>query len=205
MKKLILALFLMFALASFVSACQPEGYSCGYQGGGQPECCAGLTCAYFQCFDQSSVVCGDDVCQYPETRANCPEDCGEPPVCGDGICEPGETIGALFACPEDCDFPEIQCTYDNYCKDILGENYVCDDGQCILRECESCWDWAFGEGRDCDEGDVWEAEGWLGRAFGASVNHGMWCPIYFVILTGTALIFLSIIIMIFSFTRRKRK
>jgi hypothetical protein len=42
-----------------------------------------------------AAVCGDDICQSPETRISCPEDC----YCGDGLCQTGEST---TSCPSDC-------------------------------------------------------------------------------------------------------
>lgn len=99
---LFLAITLVLTLLSFVSAedCRVEGQSCGYAPG--IDCCQGLDCDYFQCVDRNEIVCGDGICQYPETKTTCSLDCGEPPICGNGICEAGETLGATYYCENDC-------------------------------------------------------------------------------------------------------
>jgi len=47
----------------------------------------------------SGPVCGDLVCQSPETSSSCPTDCDTGPVCGDFVCESPETS---TSCPTDC-------------------------------------------------------------------------------------------------------
>ncbi len=110
--------------------CQKEGQSCGFTAG--KDCCEGLKCANFQCIDEEKIECGNDICEYSETKRSCPEDCGEEPSCGDGNCDAGETYGASFCCSEDCEMP----TGIENCEDVLptcGDN-ICND----VETCESC-------------------------------------------------------------------
>jgi hypothetical protein len=71
-----------------------------------------------QCFQ---TVCGDGLCQYPETNCSCPQDCGAgcppPPRCGDGVCNGTESH---LSCPGDC--PAGTCSG--------GKIDCCDDGIC---------------------------------------------------------------------------
>ena len=86
-----------------------EGDTCGTCPNSGPFCNSGLTCANFQCV--SPAQCGDNICQTPETKTSCPADCGIAPVCGDGNCDAGETEGATYECPADCEG-------GNTCSDI---------------------------------------------------------------------------------------
>lgn len=43
-----------------------------------------------------AVLCGDGLCDVPETSASCPQDC---PTCGNGYCE---TFELSSTCPQDC-------------------------------------------------------------------------------------------------------
>ena len=72
--------------------------------------------------DTSGPVCGDNVCEPPETATSCPEDCG---TCNmNGICEPdlGETEAS---CPSDCPGGTAS---DTSCEDSAGGG----PGQCQL-------------------------------------------------------------------------
>jgi hypothetical protein len=91
------------------ATCTPQknaGDTC--QSGGGNECAAGLaclgqatgaTCQQTGSFCFVPPVCGDHICQPPETPQSCPQDCGGGGLCGDGICEANESPAT---CPQDC-------------------------------------------------------------------------------------------------------
>ena len=49
--------------------------------------------------DPGNPVCGNLICEVPETPFDCPADCSQGPSCGNLICEAGETP---LSCPADC-------------------------------------------------------------------------------------------------------
>jgi hypothetical protein len=77
-------------------------------------------------------VCGDGVCQSPETHASCPADCA---LCGDGVCQSPETHAN---CPADC----ALCG-DGVCQSP-------ENGQTCPQDCGQCGNLA--NGTACDPG-----------------------------------------------------
>lgn len=94
-------------------------------GGSCGECNDGLACNKVgQCVVAQSI-CGDGVCDGPETPDNCVADCGRvKPPCGNGVCDPDEDD---LTCPEDC--PGTQ----PYCGDGL-----CDETETPMDCPEDC-------------------------------------------------------------------
>ncbi len=64
---------------------------------------------------ESGPVCGDELCTPPENPDTCPDDCPPGPICGDGECVPPET---LATCPDDCEdhVEPTGCTEDADCE-----------------------------------------------------------------------------------------
>jgi hypothetical protein len=91
--KLVICIFLLLL---FAVACQPSG---GTQAPSTPEVSSsGATPGSGQ------GKCGDGLCENPENKNNCPQDCEEGTTsgagkCGDGLCESPET---QTNCPADC-------------------------------------------------------------------------------------------------------
>jgi hypothetical protein len=64
-----------------------------------------------------NTVCGDGLCQYPESCSSCAADCGQcktppPPKCGDGICNGTESSKT---CPSDCGYGDCPTGKDDCC------------------------------------------------------------------------------------------
>jgi hypothetical protein len=58
------------------------------------------TLTRYAAVDGGTAICGDAVCEDPETCSSCQTDCGPcEPVCGDGVCDPTEDCNT---CPDDC-------------------------------------------------------------------------------------------------------
>lgn len=74
-----------------------SNYSSGAQGSGTPFA--------------PGPVCGDGLCQAPETNGTCPADCPAAPVCGDGLCQAPEDNAS---CPADC--PPAPVCGDGICE-----------------------------------------------------------------------------------------
>ena len=76
--------------------------------------------------DAAKPVCGDGICNGPETAASCPGDCAiNPPVCGDGVCDGTEDCSS---CSDDCGV----CPPSGGCNN----NGICNVGE----DCTSCGD-----------------------------------------------------------------
>ena len=86
--------------------------------------------------DGGPGACGNHLCEFAETAANCPEDC--PVSCGNGVCETSE----VSACPVDCGF----CG-DTVCAKALGETEFSCPGDCKITLCKGNEDCA--DGNDC--------------------------------------------------------
>jgi len=90
------------------------------------------------------AICGDGICEYPESSDSCSNDCeiSIGYICGDGFCDVsnGENINN---CPRDCESPKPRCG-DGICQEIRGEDKyecpidcglplpICGDGICNI-------------------------------------------------------------------------
>ncbi len=91
----------------------------------------------------SSNVCGDSLCEGPETCDLCPE-CGPCPFCGDGSCNGGESCATCSDCGP-CPCGDGFCGLDESCLTCQNDCGPCqcvDDGICTLEEsiigCADC-------------------------------------------------------------------
>jgi type II secretory pathway pseudopilin PulG len=107
--------------------------STGFGGGGcfadSFQICADrFTSGYYQWTDytftetfnnagQNATVCGNQICELPETFQSCPADCSAVQICGNNVCDEDET---QYNCPNDCGSPPVTCDQDTVCDS--GEN-----------------------------------------------------------------------------------
>ena len=92
-----------------------------------------------------SAVCGNGVCEEPESALQCDRDCGAGRVCGNGLCETGETAAT---CETDC-FGFVAICGNGICEgtetattcaaDCVLKSAKCGNGACETGETfESC-------------------------------------------------------------------
>jgi hypothetical protein len=115
-------------------------------------------------------VCGDDLCQAPETPQTCPADCGGP-VCGNGSCEQGE---GTTTCPSDCgsacgdgvcNGAERTTTCPSDCGSVCGDG-VCNGSETVASCAADCGvpqDPAFQE-TVLQSGSAWQLKNLTGTA-----------------------------------------
>lgn len=109
----------------------------------------------------ASMSCGNASCDYPESCANCPQDCYAQCVCGDSVCdEMAEGGGECSTCFEKCSVQALQQGTCQYCPQDCGD---CDNDVCKPRVCNDftgyCKDciadqdcWVFSDTPQCNVG-----------------------------------------------------
>jgi hypothetical protein len=82
--------------------------------------------------DAPPTVCGDGVCQSPETAATCAADCS---LCGNGVCNSGEQA----TCPTDCAVcGNGVCESSESNANCANDCPICGDGVCTGNEPNTC-------------------------------------------------------------------
>jgi hypothetical protein len=151
------ALGVLAASTALAAACSPDmvNFSAGGGDGGDPSTSSSSSSSSSSMSTSSTTTtttttttdpsCGDNLCEPPETNANCPQDCLPPPTCAHAVCEVGQPLA-----PECDPCVATVCGMDPFCCDdtwddqcIAGADAACGtaccgNGACEGQTCDAC-------------------------------------------------------------------